>query len=156
MSLALVILTLGAALGVAARADSVGLGHAVARRGCTQEDAPALELYLSRASYDGSPTAEPTEPYLRVEVAWGAWTRPGGESLRLVPLDRRAERQAPVVRAEWHAGRAAPVWLHGTLRLRRVEVGRRVVGSYAFEGPAGDRLSGRFTAAWVEARGGCG
>jgi hypothetical protein len=157
MSLALAILTLGLGLGAAARRDTIELRHAAARRGCTQEDFPALELLLSEDRYDDA-TQEPAVPYVRVEVTWNAWHRIDGQPLALVALSHRpADRTEPFARAEWHGARGAPtLWLRGTIRLRRVEIGRRVVGVYSFQGPAGKRISGRFTAPWVTDRGGCG
>jgi hypothetical protein len=147
-------------LTVAAPQDTAGFRHAVARRGCTQEDAPALEVYLGRTRHEGA--GEPAAPYLRLEAEWGVWERAGagGRALELLPLARRdADRRKPIVRAALHeAGSTGePAWLRGTVRLRRVRVGRGVEGSYDLVTPGdGRRLAGTFTAPWVAARGGCG
>jgi hypothetical protein len=134
--------------------DSTEARHAVARRGCTQEDLPALEIFLTRERWDGA-APEPRAPYLRLEVAWGAWSRVGDRPLALLPLRRRAE-DTLVVRGAWHVTPATPSWLTGTVRLRQVDVGRRVVGEYDVREPTGARRAGRFTARWVEAHSGCG
>ncbi len=147
--------TLAAAIGSAAPPQPPEFRHAVARRGCTQEDARALEVYLTRARYEGE--GEPAPPYARMEIAWDAWARAGGEALELVPLARRdADRRKPIVRAALSAGPGATEWLRGTVRLDRVEVDRRVAGSYEFAGRNGRRWSGTFSARWIASHGGCG
>ena len=149
MPLPFVVFALGLSL------DTTEVRHAVARRGCTQEDLPAVEIFLSHARWDGSAATEPPAPYLRLEVAWGAWSRAGGRPLALIPLRRHAE-DSLVVRGAWHVTTTTPVWLQGTVTLREVSVGHRVVGEYDVREPGGTRRVGRFTAAWVDARGGCG
>ncbi len=96
-------MTLAAAIASAAPPQPPEFRHAVARRGCTQEDARALEVYLTRARYEGE--GEPAPPYARMEIAWDAWARAGGEALEFVPLARRgADRRKPTVRATLSAG----------------------------------------------------
>ena len=148
-------LALGLAVALQPR-DSAAVRHAIARRGCTQEDLPALEIVLSRERYDGTAETEPPTPYLRLEVAWGAWAHAGGRPLALVPLNRNVMKDAPVARGAWHVDPTIPTWLTGTVRLQQVDVGRRVVGAYDTRGPDGVRRAGRFSASWVETRGGCG
>ena len=148
-------LALGLAVALQPR-DSAEVRHAVARRGCTQEDLPALEIVLSRERYDGAAEMEPPVPYLRLEVAWGAWARAGGRPLTLVPLNRNVVKDAPVARGAWVADPTTPTWLTGTVRLQQVDVGRRVVGAYDVRAPDGARRAGRFTAEWVTQHGGCG
>src|ERR1700704_6146843 len=41
--------------------------HASAMRGCTQEDAPALEIYLTRSPFAG--TGDPSPPYIHIEIS---------------------------------------------------------------------------------------
>src|SRR5690348_14649052 len=41
--------------------------HAFARRGCTQEDAPALEIFLTKVPFSG--IGDPPPSYIRVELS---------------------------------------------------------------------------------------
>jgi hypothetical protein len=140
-------------------AAQAGFPHATAIRGCTQEDGQALELYLTQTAYDGR--GEPPKPYLRIEIAWGDWSKLTGRDLALVPLSRRGEdAQKHVVRAELHNLRGGPVWLAGTLHLNGVRVDRGVTGSFQFTDRGVDghpgRWSGTFDARWLARRNGCG
>src|SRR5207237_48284 len=111
--------------------------HSVAIRGCTQEDAPALELYVTQQPYNGR--GEPDKADLHIEIAWGDWSKMVGRDLDLVSLSRRgAEKQKHVVRAEHVVERAEPSWLKGTLRLNSVEVDHQIEGSYFFTDDAGN------------------
>jgi hypothetical protein len=125
-------------------------------RGCTQEDAPALEVYLSERPFSGN--GEPAEPYLRIEVGGADWNRLTGRSLELIPLSRRGvDPSKPVVRAELDLQRGSPIWLSGSLLLSRAELDRPVEGSYNLAAPDGQRWVGTFKATWVKTRGsGCG
>jgi len=135
--------------------DSAAFPNALARRGCTQEDMPAIELFLTRESFDGN--AEPRKPYLHVEVAWGDFTRLTGRDLELVPLKREEKhRSLPLVRAELAGEQGSPVWLSGQLRLTHVEVDKRVEGSYRFLAPDKSVLKGEFKARWVGTQQRCG
>lgn len=125
--------------------------NALAVRGSTQEDAPALELYLTQEAYDGH--GEPSKPYLHIEVAWGDWDRLVGKDLELIPLSRHnGDAQKHVVRAELGRERSEPVWLTGTLRLKDVEVDRLVEGSYSFVDPDAHQWVGTFKARWMAGR----
>jgi hypothetical protein len=53
--------------------------YAFATRGCTQEDAPALEIYFTEAPFKGDGT--PAPPYLRIEIA----SRPNETIASLAP-----------------------------------------------------------------------
>jgi hypothetical protein len=129
--------------------------YAEARRGCTQEDARALEIYLTQRPDAGG--AEPAPPYLRIEISWSDWSVLLDRDFALSPLSRPpGDRPGPVVRAELNLSRGAPVWLRGALRLSRVEVDREVAGSYAFTQPDGNALTGGFTAPWRAGGSGCG
>jgi hypothetical protein len=149
------LLILACGLWLVAEAAPTDFPHAVALRGCTQEDAPALEVYLTREPYGGH--AVPGTPYLRVEIAWGDWQQLVGSDLVLVPLSRQGlAPQQPIARAELHLEQGASVWLRGTLRLTRVEVEQQVEGSYDFVGPDVHAWMGTFTALWVLGRHQCG
>jgi hypothetical protein len=93
-SLALV----GGVVGLAAArvpASTEEFRYAVAQRGCTQEDAPAMEIYLTEALFSGEGT--PSGPYIRVEMAWASWQM----------VHQRASGPGPAV-ARRHGPEAAP------------------------------------------------
>lgn len=129
--------------------------HAHARRGCTQEDAPALEIYLTPQRTEGP--GQPAPPYVHIEVAWTDWDAAASTRLELVPLSRHGvDPRKPIVRAELVREAGESIWLRGTLQLRSVDVGRRVDGTYRFIGPGDEPLNGTFTATWIDSPGGCG
>jgi hypothetical protein len=127
--------------------DPAAFPHGLARRGCTQEDIPALEVYLTRESFDGK--HEPRKPYLHIEMAWGEFSKLVGRDLDLIPLKREESHRAlPLVRAELAGAQGSPVWLSGQLRLTRVEVDKAVEGSYRFVAPDKTTVKGEFKARW--------
>jgi hypothetical protein len=130
--------------------------YAVARRGCTQEDAPALEIYLTKERWDGR--GEPASPFVRFEVAWTDWAQISDSSLALVPLSRQGiDRRQHVVRGELKLAEGkSSSWLTGRIVLKRVEMNRRAEGSYDLVGPDKGSLLGSFNAVWIESSGGCG
>lgn len=130
--------------------------YAIARRGCTQEDAPALEIYLTRKRFEGQ--GEPAQSYLRIEVAWTDWTRIADSSFDLIPLSRHGVNpKQHVVRGELKiAGEKASSWLSGRLVLKNVDQGRQVEGSYDLLTPDRNPLRGTFRANWIERGAGCG
>src|SRR5262245_33375072 len=96
------VLAIVAALAVADSSQTTrasdGYSYAVARRGCTQEDAPAMEIYLTRTQFDGQ--GLPPTPYVRIEVAWSDWVRLIDTQLPLIPLSRQGlDPKLQVVRA---------------------------------------------------------
>src|SRR4051812_15926247 len=56
--------------------------HAFAKRGCTQEDAPALEIYLTKTALNGA--GEPSPPYIRVEISSSPTEVIGPASMSLI------------------------------------------------------------------------
>src|SRR6478672_2011762 len=96
----LVLLTLTATQ--AAAEDDRKLGQnfpfAYALRGCTQEDAPALEIYLTQVGFNGEGT--PSPPYLRIEIASPPTETIGRLTLQLIPLRRDPAKPGRIVRAE--------------------------------------------------------
>ena len=130
--------------------------YAVANRGCTQEDAPALEVYLTRKPFNGA--GQPAKPYLRIEVGGRNWQNLLRKELQLLPLSRRGiDREKPLVRAELNlAGQKQTVWLRGTLKLTKLEAEKGVEGSYDFSGPGERKWKGAFKASWTKGSGGCG
>lgn len=130
--------------------------HAVARRGCTQEDAPALEIYLTSKPHDSN--AQPQKPYLRIEVGGRNWQALVGKDLELLPLSRRgSDRAKPLVRAELNLPtQSDTVWLEGNMKLVNAEAEKEVTGSYDFTGPGECKWKGEFKAVWTKGGGGCG
>jgi hypothetical protein len=145
---------LAAAVVLPISGDSAAFPHALARRGCTQEDAPALEVLLTRTPYDGKD--EPPKPYLHIEIEWGDFSRLAGKELELIPLSRHGvDPKKLIVRAGLVAD-GAPVWLSGTLCLKRVEIDKQVEGSYRFAAPDKSVWVGKFKSPWVAGRHTCG
>ena len=129
--------------------------YALASRGCMQEDARALEVYLTQEPYSGE--AFPPVPYIRIEVEWSDWKNLIGKDLKLAQLSRhRPDPQTPTVRAELNLERQQRVWLRGTLCLKKVEVNKQVEGSYEFAEPNYLKWTGMFKAQWGKDRLPCG
>jgi len=126
--------------------------YATVRRGCTQEDARAIELLFTRQPFAGS--GPPTRPYIRVEISWGDW--PIGQDLTLGPLAREPHDQGFVVRAEFSRDPGDSVWLNGSLRLTKVDVDHSVAGVFKFTEPSGTGWRGTFDASWTAGGHGCG
>jgi hypothetical protein len=120
-----------------------------------QEDARALEVYLTQKPYSGEASA-PT-PLIRVEIKWGNWENVVGKDLKLVQVSQRGpDPQLPTVRAALYLEGQNPVWLRGALRLKKVEVNKQVEGSYEFAGPNNLKWTGMFKAQWGKDRLPCG
>jgi hypothetical protein len=129
--------------------------YALASRGCMQNDASALEIYLTQGPYSGE--AAPPKPYLRVEIAWADWGKLVGKDLKLAQFSRRQlGEQTSIVHASLNLERRTPVWLQGTLRLKKIEVNNQVEGSYEFYGPDNLKWIGAFKAQWGKDRLPCG
>jgi hypothetical protein len=144
----------GAWIGVVAATPTVDFPEAVARRGCSQEDAPAVEVYLTRARFDRA--GEPPRPYIRLEVAGRDQTALIGQPIDLAPLSRAGRDPAkPLARAEYYAEGTAHQWLQGSITLQRVEPDRLFEGSYVLKG-TDHEWTGTFSARWMASAGGCG
>jgi hypothetical protein len=131
--------------------------YAIASQGCMQEDARALEVYLTQKPYSGE--VLPPVPYIRVEIGWSNWENVVGKDLKLVQLQfsrRELDPQMPIVRAALNLERRESVWLKGTFRLKKVEVNKQVEGSYEFAGPDNHKWTGSFRAPWGKDRPPCG
>jgi hypothetical protein len=134
---------------------AIDFTEAVARRGCSQEDAPALEVYLTRARFEGG--AEPARPYIRLEVAGRDYTALLGKPVDLAPLSRAGrDPLKPLARAEYYGEGSTHQWLRGSITLQRVEPDRSVEGSYELKGVADHEWAGKFSAPWIASAGGCG
>src|SRR5215831_1679444 len=115
---------------------------AAAHWGCTQEDAPAVEIYLTRQTSD---SRTPSKPFIRIEIAGRDLTALFNKPIRLSPLRRsRTASNDPLARAEYNQNGNPPQWLSGTLTIRRVENDRVIEGSYDLMGPGGEMWSHTF------------
>jgi hypothetical protein len=129
--------------------------YAAVMRGCTQEDAPALEIYLGHPP--SNEQALPSRPYLYIEIAWSDWDALIERDLNAAPLSRHdADPQQPLMRAALFGEKGAPMWLRGSLRLQRVSVEQKVAARFHFAEPGGKIWSGEFEARWLPSAGGCG
>ena len=155
-NIGLVVLTITSTQ--AAAEDDRKLGKnfpfAFAMRGCTQEDAPALEIYLTRASFNGEGT--PSLPYLRIEIASPPSETIGPLSLQLIPLRRDPTKSGRIARAELVESGHKSTWLSGTIALDEAVPGSRVSGRYDLTLPAGGTLSQSFTAEYSKRPTFCG
>jgi hypothetical protein len=127
--------------------------HAVAMRGCTQEDIPALEVYLTPSAYDGR--QQPPKPHIRIEIERAEWDQLVGKDLELAPLSRQGLQRQVLARAELNAEEGPPIWLQGKVRLQTVKLDELVEGSYEFHGPKGE-WKGSFRARWLRRTPACG
>jgi hypothetical protein len=151
-----ILLTFAAGLGLFGDVlSATEYTYALASRGCMQTDARALEVYLTQKPFSGE--VSPSMPYIRIEIEWSDWENVVGKGLKLVQLSQRGpDPQMPTVRAELYLERQEPVWLRGTLRLKKVEVNKQVEGSYDFAGPNNLKWTGMFIAQWGKDRLPCG
>jgi hypothetical protein len=119
------------------------LHYALAMRGCTQEDAPALEIYLTETPFDG--VGDPSPPYIRIEVSSSPKETIAPTSLTLIQMRRDPTRPGRIARAELVGAGHDSVWLSGTITLKEVSAGGDVSGRYDLTTPAG-RLDRSFIA----------
>jgi len=127
---------------------------AFATRGCTQEDAPALEIYFTEAPFKGDGTPAPT--YLRIEVASRLNETIASLSAELSPLRRDPAKQGRLVRAELMEAGPKSTWLSGKLELKEAKPGSSVSGSLHFTSPAGAVFSRDFSAPYSNRPAVCG
>ena len=127
---------------------------AFALRGCTQEDAPALEIYLTRVAFNGEGT--PAPPNLRIEIGSSPSETIGPLSLQLMPLRRDQAKPGRIVRAELMEGGHKSTWLSGTIALTEATPGARVSGRYDFTSPDGATFSQDFSAEYSKRPAVCG
>ncbi len=145
MKTRIILLTFALGLGLFRDAlSATEYTYALASRGCMQNDARALEVYLTQEPYSGK---APPRPYIRMEIEWSDWKNVVGKDLKLV-YRRGPDTQTPTVRAELNLERQERIWLRGTLRLNKVEVNKQVEGSYEFTGPNNLKWTGTFKAQW--------
>jgi len=127
--------------------------HAIARRGCTQEDAPALEIYLTNTPFDG--VGDPLPPYIRIEVSSSPEETLGPVSLTLIQIRRDPTKPGRIARAQLVGVGNVNHWLVGNVTLTEAVPGGDVSGRYEFTTPTG-KLGGRITAKFVKRAAMCG
>ena len=116
-----------------------------------QNDARALEVYLTQEPYSGEGPAP--MPYIRIEIEWSDWENVVGKELKLAQRSRpKPDPHMPTVAAELNPERQKRLWLLGALRLNKVEVNKQVEGSYEFVGPNNLKWTGAFKALWSKGR----
>ena len=128
--------------------------YAFATRGCTQEDAPALEIYFTEVQFKGDGT--PAPPYLRIEIASRPSETITSLSAELTPLRRDPARQGRLVRAELMDAGLKSVWLSGRIDLKEAVPGAGVSGHFDFTSPAGAVFSRDFSAPYSNRSVACG
>jgi len=128
--------------------------HASAMRGCTQEDAPALEIYLTRSPFAG--TGDPSPPYIHIEISSSPQETIAPITLTLIQMRRDPTKPGRVARAELVEAERSRVWLSGTLTLIEAAPGRKVSGHYDVTTPAGKRLESGFSADYSTRSAVCG
>lgn len=131
-----------------------GFTHAIAMRGCTQEDAPALEIFFTNIPFSGMGEVSP--PYIRVEISAAPNEIITPVSLTLMQLRRDPASVARIARAELKERESDPRWLSGTIVLNEVIPGRPVSGRYDMTTPDGRRFSNSFIADYSKRNAVCG
>jgi hypothetical protein len=126
---------------------------AVARRGCTQEDAPAIEIFLSKSKYLGS--NDPPAPYIRIEVSSTSVETISDVTVHLVSLSRESGSVGRIARAELVDDEGRHQWLSGLLRIASLEPNEHVAGRYDFESRLGP-IRGSFRGSIVRHQAICG
>jgi len=119
---------------------------AIAYRGCTQEDAPALMIRLENVG-DAKATVE-------IEVA-GTENASWPMKIALSPLRRENVGVRTFGRAAYLGGKE-PSFLEGEIVIAIVEKERRIEGTYALRLPDGARVAGAYTAEWRAGAVACG
>ena len=134
-------------------APSESFRYAVARRGCTQEDAPAIEIVLSTQTYSG--VGEPPAPHIRVEIASSPPEGLRDVTLNLLALRRRPGEIGRIARAELVDKGRDHFWLTGSVHIASLVPDQSVSGSYNFVWESGE-LKGDFQARIVKHQAVCG
>ena len=128
--------------------------QSTAMRGCTQEDAPAIEIYMPAEAVPAE--GEPRPPYIRIEIAAAPSERLAPLSLTLSPLRRQNQGGGRIARAESVKSEGHSQWLSGRVNLIRFEPDVVVAGNYDLSTPAGESLHGSFSAKWKKRTALCG
>jgi hypothetical protein len=157
MRVCFVILTIAACVqATPAGAETLDqtLTHVFATRGCTQEDAPALEIYLTQSPFAGA--GEPAPPYIRIEISSPVDETIHSVSLELIQMRRDPAKPGRIARAELVESGKDRVWLSGTIMLNEAAPGQQVSGQFDFMTPTGLSLNRSFTTDYSKRNAVCG
>lgn len=124
-----------------------------AGRGCTQEDAPAAEIYFFAKKDD---TGEPVAPYVRVEISGLARERIPPATFRLMPLRRNPNERRRIVRAELVQKPGSSLWLDGSIAIRADNPQTGITGRIDLISPKGEAWSRAFSARYANRQAVCG
>lgn len=119
---------------------------AVAYRGCTQEDAPALMIRLENVGQSQA-TVE-IELAGMEKVSWPM-------TIVLSPLRRKNVGERTFGRAVYLAGKD-PYFLEGEIEITALETDRHIKGSYSLTLPDGVHVAAAFSANWRVGAVACG
>jgi len=108
--------------------DDLPFSYVLAKRGCTQEDAPALEIYFSRTPYTG--VDDPAPPYIRVEISSSPSETIKSFSVEVSPMRRDLKKQGRIARAEFVESAHSSAWLTGVIVLDEAVPGGHLFGRY--------------------------
>jgi len=134
--------------------DGKALAYVLAKRGCTQEDAPALEIYFSRTKFNG--TGEPEPPYLRFEISSSSRDPVTPGTYVLSGLRKEPGKARRIVRGEFVEMGYGGIWVNGTIVLDEVSPSREVKGRYDVTSPSGLHLSKSFLTEYLSGAAMCG
>ncbi len=118
--------------------------HTFCMRGCTQEDAPALEIYFTRTAFKGE--GDPAPPYIRFEISSLATETIGPITLELSQLRRDLRKPGRIARAELVEAGHQTVWLTGSVTLDEARPGGLIRGRFDVTAADGRRWASSFTA----------
>jgi hypothetical protein len=136
------------------RKPEQGFSNAFAMRGCTQEDVPAMEIYLTQSPYTG--VGRPSLPYIRIEISSSPEERIASVTLHLIQLRRDPTNRSRIARAELVEFGHASTWLSGTVELSDATPGEKVVGRYNVMAPDGGRYKSDFVTEYSRRAAVCG
>jgi hypothetical protein len=128
--------------------------HAYTMRGCTQEDAPALEIYVTQSPYTGA--GDPSAPYIRFEISSPVRETLPSATFELGPLHRDPAKPGRIVRGEFVDSKESSGWLSGKLKLEHFVPDKQLSGHYDVTLPDGRRLQRSFVAVYLSRTATCG
>ena len=135
----------------ACASEPLPLPFVFARAGCTQEDIPGVEIFLTASAWNGE--GSPPPPYVHIEAAGVR-----GRTYSAIPLTpgRRDPAQPLLARAQFRAGPGPSVRLTGTLGFDQKGPHMPIHGTYHFCVDGGRCFDGSFVADWRPGPAVCG
>ena len=122
--------------------DDLSFSYVLAKRGCTQEDAPALEIYFNQNPYTG--VGDATPPYIHFEISSSPSETIKSLSFELGPMRRDLKKQGRIIRAEFVESIHSSVWLTGVIVLDEAVPGGHISGHYNVATPKGQHFKNIF------------